>query len=321
MKRALLGGLTSLTVTCATAPLLRKHLIRQGFLDIPNHRSSHVEPTPRGGGIACLAGVACGTFVAKPSVRALNGIALGIGTLALVGFVDDRTGHLSPTKRLAAQTVAGTLLNRNGIHNLPAAALFTPGVVNVVNFMDGINGITGATATVWGASALIEGNQANDQTLQILGAVTAGAGLGFLPWNVPKAQLFLGDVGSYLFGGLMAAAIANAFNQPALAWRIASPLLPYFTDAATTLLQRAQKGAPLTQAHRDHSYQRLVDELSLSHILVALIHASAAGGAAHSARRGSPAMQILAPIAISVAYTNLPTALTRLLSNRLGNNA
>lgn len=288
MRRALFGGLASLVTTYATSPAVRRLLVERGTMDLPNHRSSHTEPVPRGGGLACIAGVACGIATTGSHAHIDRRMVLGIATLAAVGLADDQSGHLDPRLRLALQSVSGGLLNSNGSILLPAASLVTAGVVNVVNFMDGINGITGGTATVWGLSTLAVGRDSQDATLQTLGAVTAGAGLGFLPWNVPKAQLFLGDVGSYLFGGLMAAAIVHSIERPALAWRVAAPLLPYGVDAAITLARRAQRGERLTEAHRDHTYQRLVDLESMTHIRAAMTHAVAATTIALIASTNSP---------------------------------
>lgn len=276
MRRALLGGLISLATTYAASPGVRRLLVERGSMDMPNHRSSHTQPVPRGGGLACLAGVACGIAATGSRADIDRRPLLGIAMLAAVGFADDQSGHIDPWIRLALQSVAGSLLNSNGAVLLPAASLTTAGVVNVVNFMDGINGITGSTAAVWGLSTLAVGRKSQDAALQTLGAVTAGAGLGFLPWNAPKAQLFLGDVGSYLFGGLMAAAIVHTIQRPTLVWRVAAPLLPYGVDAAITLARRAQRGERLTEAHHDHTYQRLTDLDSMTHVRAAMTHAAAA---------------------------------------------
>lgn len=313
MRRALLGGLVSCVTTYAISPVIRRLLVERGTMDLPNHRSSHAEPVPRGGGLACLAGVACGIATTGSRAHIDRRVVLGIATLAAVGFVDDQTGHVDPRLRLALQSVSGGLLNSNGPVLLPAASLTTASVVNVVNFMDGINGITGSMAAVWGLSTLATGRDSQDAVLQTLGAVTAGAGLGFLPWNAPKAQLFLGDVGSYLFGGLMAAAIVHAIERPPLAWRVAAPLLPYGVDAALTLARRLQRGERLTEAHRDHAYQRLTDLDSMTHARAAMAHAATATAIAvtTSTNSSSWVKALLTTILVS-GYVTSPDWLNRL---------
>lgn len=285
MKRALLGGLVSAATTFVAAPLVRGLLVRRGSMDIPNQRSSHSVPVPRGGGLACLIGVASG-FTATGQQASVPARALiGIGALSATGLADDLLGHVHHNARLAMQASSGALLAPN-LPSAPLSALGTAGVVNVVNFMDGINGITGSTAVVWGVSTLLVGRGALDASLQTIGAVTAGAGLGFLPWNTPQAQLFLGDVGSYLFGGLCAAGISQAASRDlCLAWHVAAPLLPYAADAAQALALRALRGELLTEAHREHVYQRLVDEQGLTHVQVAALHAATASVIAAAARK------------------------------------
>lgn len=317
MRRALLGGLASLMTTYAVSPAVRRLLVERGTMDVPNQRSSHTEPVPRGGGLACLAGVACGIATTGSHAHIDRRVVFGIASLAALGLADDQSGHLDPRLRLALQTVSGGLLNSNGSILLPAASLVTAGVVNVVNFMDGINGITGSTAAVWGISTWATGRNSQDAMLQTLGAVTAGAGLGFLPWNAPHAQLFLGDVGSYLFGGLMAAATVHAIESPSLAWRVAAPLLPYGVDAAQAVLLRARRRASLTEAHREHVYQRLVDSHGLSHTAVATIHATVAATIAVTSRSQRLLVRFGVTSLLAAGYVALPS----LLPERLEANA
>lgn len=259
--------LTAATTAVVGAPV-RKWLVQRGRLDIPNHRSSHRDPVPRGGGIAALLGASTTVLVTRTPVRPRLAIAvLGLATL---GWLDDVTGHVPVAARLTGQVGAGAFALSRDLLDVPIAAITTTVVVNVFNFMDGINGISGLTAVVWGVNALHVGAK-EDSKLATVGALTAGAGLGFLPLNVPSAQLFLGDVGSYAFGGVMAAGI---LSRPTLITRLqtAAPLLPYAVDTAQALVRRQMKGRPLTEAHRDHVYQILVDA-GYSHTQVATLHA------------------------------------------------
>ena len=231
-------------------------------------------PTPRGGGLAAVAGVGSALLTTRGGLKAT--VLVPIASLATVGYLDDHKsadGGLPAAGRLGAQVVAGAVMAANPVDRAVAAAL-TPAVVNVVNFMDGVNGISALTAIVWGASA-----QGDAQAeVRLLGALTAGAGLGFLPWNAPSARLFLGDAGSYLLGGLMAAGIMEAYTKGGLgsAIRAGAPLIPYAADAAQAIVRRRARGASLTDAHREHVYQVLVDAHRFSHLGSALTHAAAA---------------------------------------------
>jgi UDP-N-acetylmuramyl pentapeptide phosphotransferase/UDP-N-acetylglucosamine-1-phosphate transferase len=306
MRRALLGGMVSTATTLAVAPIVRCLLVRHGSMDIPNHRSSHTVPVPRGGGIACALGVAAGIAATGRAALVPRRTSLGLAALTLTGLADDQIGHLHPVVRLVVQALAGASFGP-AVPLIPASSLATAGVVNVVNFMDGINGISGGTAIVWGVYALSAGREVQDPMLQTIGATTAGAGLGFLPWNAPKAQLFLGDVGSYLLGGLMAAGITHASPRPTVAWRVAAPLLPYAVDASQALIRRALSGEPLTEAHRGHVYQRLVDERGLSHAQASMLHASVATLMGALARRPPSAITAVTIVTCLSMYLASPT--------------
>lgn len=263
---------------------------------------------PRGGGIACLAGVSLGALSAgRPSGLAPRAV-IATASLAGLGLADDQLGHIHPNVRLLVQGLAGVALAPSSATAVPVAA-GTIGVVNVVNFMDGINGITGSTAAVWGLGALAAGRQSGDPALQTIGAITAGAGLGFLPRNAPVAQLFLGDVGSYLFGGLISAGISCCVTRPSLMWQVAAPLLPSGADAAVTIVRRAKAGRPLTEAHREHVYQRVVHEHGLTHVQMSALHALAAATVAIASRSSRPWITLLATTGTVSGYLATPAIL------------
>lgn len=275
-------------VTVATAPIVRHALLRQGVMDVPNERSSHSVPVPRGGGIACMAGLAAGVVVAAAQQRQVPWLPLaGVALLAGVGFADDR-GSLRPSQRLGVQVVVGALVG--GVIGGPwwilAGAIALPVTVNAVNFMDGINGITGLNAVLWGVVAMYLGHASG--ALMVIGAAAAGASLGFLPWNAPVARLFLGDVGSYFFGALIGVGILEGAHEGVRPLLLVAPLSVYLADTGVTLVRRALRGAPLTTAHREHAYQRLVDQTRLPHVAVA-------------------AATALLALAITVAWWLLPT--------------
>ena len=253
----------ALVVTGVVIPLLR----RARVLDVPNHRSSHVDVTPRGGGIGVVAGVAAGVVVGG-SDRDVLVVLTGAGLAALVGLADDLRG-LGALTRLAAQVVLAAIVSllllagRDEAVVLlvlggAVAVVWLVGCLNAFNFMDGINGVSGLTALVAGGWYAWLGHDLSYDALQVAGLALAGAALGFLPWNAVRARVFLGDVGSYALGfgigGLaLVALLAGASWLQALA-----PLAIYLADTGWTLVDRVRRGETWHEAHREHVYQRLV---------------------------------------------------------------
>jgi UDP-N-acetylmuramyl pentapeptide phosphotransferase/UDP-N-acetylglucosamine-1-phosphate transferase len=120
-------------------------------------------------------------------------------------------------------------------------------VVNAVNFMDGINGISAVTGAVAGAAFAWLGAELDDRTLLVLGAAVAGASLAFLPWNAPRARVFLGDVGSYGLGAALAAGVCLALAAGSTPEAAVGPLALYLADTGTVL---CAGGAPVSRSAR-----------------------------------------------------------------------
>ena len=270
-------------------PVLIRHLTRHQILDMPNHRSLHGTPTPRGGGIAvAVAVLAAGLLFGVGNLWML--LVPGAVVLGLVGFADDiRT--LGVGLRIIAQVAAGTILSvlvwSNSDAEMPPMVLFAvclawpPVFVNAFNFMDGCNGMSSLHALVIGLSMAWTACEVSSQELQIAALAISGAVLGFMPYNFPRARIFLGDVGSYFIGywlgGLLVlAVIAGVPLEVAVA-----PYLYYMCDTTVTLVKRWRMQLPILDAHRDHKYQRLVAS-GWSHPSVALMTSMMSAAAAAS---------------------------------------
>ncbi len=272
------AGVTALSC----APLLAV-LRRTGRYDVPNARSSHSAPTPRGGGLAVAAGAVVATAAATTWSAASWGaegwVALGaVLVLAAVGFSDDLWG-LRPMPRLLAQVAIGAGAGAfvgGGLTGAVVGAVVVPAAVNMVNFMDGINGLSGGHAAVWGVGALLAARAGGGDALALLGAISLGGGLGFLPWNTPRARLFLGDVGSYLFGALagigLVACLPAVDGSPGEGFKVVAlvcaPYVLFALDTSAAIVRRLIAGEPVLRAHRSHVYQRLVNEGELPHWVV-----------------------------------------------------
>lgn len=279
-------GVTALITTLVTAlaaPLVIHTLVRSQRLDHPNERSSHSTPTPRGGGLAILAGVACAAAWALTTSAWSTPVWVAVGgsvALAAVGLLDDVRG-LPPAPRLVAQLVigAGVGAQLGGLSGATLGAVVVPAAVNMVNFMDGINGICAGHAAAWGVAAWFAADLTGaSPALATLAALSLGGALGFLPYNVPRARLFLGDVGSYLLGGFagigVLIAVTAATTGSVALWPlvglVCAPYLLFAADTGTVIIRRLRAGEPVFDAHRTHVYQRLVNEHHLPHWVVSL---------------------------------------------------
>ena len=250
------GFLVAVTAAFSSWLLLRAliPLLRRRLLDQPTARSSHTQPTPRGGGvvvvlITLLASALAARQLGIAGLIALPFIAL---PLALVGLLDDR--HNLPARwRYGVQLfTAALLLAPLGLPWLawPLLLLAITAVINFTNFMDGLDGlVAGCMAVALSAAAL---QLAAPWPLWAL----VGALLGFLIWNWSPARVFMGDVGSTFLGAVFAGVVLQAPGWPeALGLLlVATPLL---ADACLCVPRRLLAGQPIWQAHRLHLFQRL----------------------------------------------------------------
>lgn len=277
---------TFAAVTISLA-LVKPILARWQVLDVPNHRSSHTQPTVRGGGLGIAVGLLLGLALSasllteSPLVfESLAAVGLTVGALAAVGFAEDAFGLRVRVRLMAQMLIFGA--SSVGLvlaWELPvvlglAVALAGVFYVNAANFMDGVNGISSLHGAVVGSYFAVLGFVGADPGRLLTGVAVGVAFLAFLPWNAPRARMFMGDVGSYLLGGSSWALAAWALANGVPLLTAVAPLIVYSSDVAFTLARRARKGAQLAEAHCEHVYQ-LVHQIASSHT-VSSINATAA---------------------------------------------
>ena len=270
MKEISFFLLTGILLSAACCLVVPRLLARKGFLDVPGERSSHARPTPKGGGVGFVLG-----FI---GVAAYSGLPmllwLPLAVLSGLSFVNDLYG-ISPKMRLVAQfvTAAATLFGAwwsgyvtwNGALLLPAI-LFVVATSNCFNFMDGINGIAGISGAVAFICFMLFGVMGEIEPPLLLPSVAMVGGLvGFLPFNLPRARLFMGDVGSISLGFLYAVLVCIMAGSWTEFFVLASFLYPFYMDEAVTMAERVWRGEPLMEPHRRHLYQFLANELGIEH--------------------------------------------------------
>ncbi|SER65640.1 MraY family glycosyltransferase [Halopseudomonas bauzanensis] len=254
---------------------LRRYALSRSLIDIPNARSSHSIPTPRGGGVAIVLAylavlpvVGYEGWLSWPMVIGLMGAGAWV---AVIGFLDDH-GHIAARWRLLAHfmgaawllawlpelprlAIAGTSFDL-GLIGYLLAALMLVWLLNLYNFMDGIDGIASVEAiTVCAGGALLYALLG----MPMLAApplLLAGAVAGFLVWNFPPARIFMGDAGSGFLGVVLGGlALQAAWVAPQLLWAWLILLGVFVLDATFTLLRRLMRGDKVYEAHRSHAYQ------------------------------------------------------------------
>lgn len=274
---------------------LRRYALTRSLMDVPNARSSHSVPTPRGGGVAIVL-----AFLAALPVLALAnalpwtllwGLLGAGGVVALIGFLDDHQ-HIPVRWRLLGHffgavwalfwlgglppvEVFGFIVDLGWFGHV-LAALYLVWLLNLYNFMDGIDGIASVEAIcvcLGGALlyALLGFAGSAQATVWVMPMLLAAAVAGFLFWNFPPARIFMGDAGSGFLGIVLGVlSLQAAWVAPQLLWSWLILLGVFIVDATFTLLRRLLRGDKVYEAHRSHAYQYAARRLG-RHLPVTLV--------------------------------------------------
>jgi Fuc2NAc and GlcNAc transferase len=263
--------------------LIRKYLKRH-LIDIPNDRSSHNQPTPRGGGLGFIIAFAICLVLNQSHFGGTIGPNLWLSMLPLVciSLLDDWKS-LRASIRYPVQLIVSTLIVLQtgafpqpwlyplGIPGSNLATVLTvigiTALINFYNFMDGLDGLVAGVSFVQIIFCAIVLNQ---PILWVL----AGSLLGFLAWNWSPAKIFMGDAGSTVLGAVIAIALLQNSANASIAWTNLAITLPLIADAIYTLTCRALRRENIFQAHRSHLYQRL-NQAGWTHASVASLYIGA----------------------------------------------
>lgn len=256
--------------------LIAKFGPRVRLVDYPKDRSSHSYPVPKGGAFGVVVAFLTSSLLLKIDVW-LWAPAVAIG---LIGLLNDWV-ELLPKLRLFLHILAAVifLLGLNmewaavvgGVAVTGLLIFFIAGSANLCNFMDGIDGLA-AIISILAFSLLgyFSSVYRHNDTLTILIFCISGACLGFLPFNFPKAKVFMGDVGSTFLGFLFACLVIYLARDIKDFVLLSSFLFPFYADEVTTMFIRIKNREDLFKAHRRHLYQVLANEGQVPHWQVSL---------------------------------------------------
>lgn len=269
---------------------IKRYALHKNLVDVPNHRSSHIRVTPRGGGLSFvvlfLAMIPILYQIDDLSLATAIGIGLPLLLVASVGFYDDY-GHIPAKMRLSVHLFASLIalfflggmpsfsifswLIPSGYLANGLAVIYLVWMINLYNFMDGIDGLAGTQAiSVCFCAACLYWliGQPDHMILPLTLAATVS---GFLFWNFPPAQIFMGDVGSGFLGLALGLFSILAMKVDAcLFWSWCILCGVFIVDTTVTILQRLCSGEKIYEAHCTHAYQHAA-RFYHSHLRVTMI--------------------------------------------------
>jgi UDP-GlcNAc:undecaprenyl-phosphate/decaprenyl-phosphate GlcNAc-1-phosphate transferase len=256
-------------------------MLRVRIMDTPDDRKAHNHPTPKGGGVGIVVAFLVGIYVlysyasfsriADPYFR---GVILASAAIAVVAFLDDLRDWPF-TVKLAAQVLAALAAVGSGLYiraySVPYLGLVDIGwlgpvatiawilfATNAMNFIDGLDGLAPGVALIAAAFLAFIAQQESGWFVYFAALLLAAGLAGFLPFNYPRARIFMGDVGSQFCGFVLAVlgVAASRFTGVQLSFLIVPMLLSgVLFDVAFTLVRRAIERERLTEPHRGHLYQ------------------------------------------------------------------
>ena len=304
MREYLLCLLAAAAVTWVTTPVVRQLALRFSFVAPVRDRDVHAEPTPRLGGLAMLAGLLAAMLLASKlpmmssvfaGSRTAVAVLSGVLVIVVLGIVDDRWGLDAPTK-LAGQVLAAGLMAFQGVAViwLPiggtfvldplTSVLFTVLIVlvsiNAINFVDGLDGLAAgivliAAGAFFAYSYLlsVEFGVERATLATLVSVLLVGMCAGFLPHNVYRARIFMGDTGSMMLGLLLAAATITLIGQIDPASVAGTALLPTLlpvllpvavmavplVDLLLAVVRRTRAGRNPFAPDKQHLHHRLLE--------------------------------------------------------------
>ncbi|MCI8677886.1 MAG: undecaprenyl/decaprenyl-phosphate alpha-N-acetylglucosaminyl 1-phosphate transferase [Lawsonibacter sp.] len=275
--------LVAALVALITTPVVRSLAVRMGAVDVPKDgRRMHDHPIPRMGGLAIFFGFILSVLIFQTLTPSLRGMLLGSVIIVVLGILDDIYA-LPALPKFLVQIVAAlvAVLEGNRIEflsnpnifskepfwelgwlSIPISVLWIVAITNSVNLIDGLDGLACGVSTISSMTLLVIALIVSEPDVAILMAALAGACIGFLPYNLNPAKIFMGDTGSTFLGFILATvSIQGLFKFYAII-SFAVPFLmlglPIF-DTCFAILRRVAKGQSPMSPDRGHIHHRLID--------------------------------------------------------------
>ena len=280
---ALAALLVAAVVSLIATPVVKSLAFKVGAVDIPkDNRRMHKRPIPRMGGLAIFFGFILSVLIFLPLDDQLRGMLLGAVIIVILGIFDDIYALPAKPKFLVQimaalfAVTAGNkvefLSNPNifsiepywelGWLSIPFSVLWIVGITNAVNLIDGLDGLACGVSTISSTTLLVIALTVAEPDIALLMAALAGSCLGFLPYNLNPAKIFMGDTGSTFLGFILATVSIQGLFKFYTIISFAVPFLmlglPIF-DTCFAILRRVSKGQSPMAPDRGHIHHRLID--------------------------------------------------------------
>ncbi|MBE6988942.1 MAG: undecaprenyl/decaprenyl-phosphate alpha-N-acetylglucosaminyl 1-phosphate transferase [Ruminococcaceae bacterium] len=281
MVNALFAFVTALAVAFGATPVVRILAKNVGAIDVPkDNRRMHKTPIPRMGGLAIFFGFVVAVLLFSRMTIQMKSILLGAVVLVVLGVVDDikplpalfklvvqiGAALIPVSQGVKVYSVAHPFISydyiRLGIWSVPLTVIWIVGMINAVNFIDGLDGLAVGISSIASVSMLVVAALVSEGYVVIIMAALAGACIGFMPFNINPAKIFMGDTGSMFLGYILAVmSVQGLFKFYAIV-TFAVPFvvlgLPII-DTVFAIVRRLLKGQSPFTADRGHVHHRLVD--------------------------------------------------------------
>ena len=278
---SLFAFILALAISFACTPAVRMLAIKIKAVDVPkDNRRMHKVPIPRMGGLAIFAGFLVSVLFFVPLGHEFRSILIGALILVVLGIIDDIVA-LKPRTKFAGQIIAALIpalsgvsihgivnpfvpgqYSTLGIFSIPFTVIWIVGITNAVNFIDGLDGLACGVSAIATVTMFIIAVLFGETYIALMMAALAGACLGFLPYNMNPAKIFMGDTGSMFLGYILATVSIQGLFKFYAVISFAVPFillgLPIF-DTGFAIVRRLLKGQSPLQADRGHVHHRLID--------------------------------------------------------------
>jgi len=280
-------GAIALISALILVPILRPLALKIRFVDLPDSRKVHTRPLALLGGVGIYLSFSLAVAITARFAPPVQGIVTGAGFLMILGLIDDRYG-MHPAIKILGQAAAAAIVIACGVSvqflhnpylNIPFTLFWVVGITNAFNLLDNMDGLSAGVAFISAfAFAAITARYISigPEQMQalVIAAALAGACLGFLPYNLYRAKIFMGDAGSMVLGFVLASIAAlGSWHSATITTSVLVPILvlayPIFDTTLVTLL-RWQRGVPFYRGGKDHSSHRLAN-LGLSNLEAVLL--------------------------------------------------